>query len=182
MPVAGNCCVVPAATATDCGLIVIDTSCAAETINVVEPVIFPDEALMFAVPCNMLVASPVLLIVAVERSSEAHVAVEVRSNVEPSVKVPIAVNCWVVPSAIVGFAGFTAMETRDAAVTVRVVLPLIAPEVAVIVAVPVALLVARPILFPSLLMVATSGVSLDHCTVCVTSCVLPSVNVPVAAN
>ena len=51
-----------------------------------------------------------------------------------------------------------------------------------IVAVPVPAPVARPISVPSLLMLATSGVSLDHCTVCVTSCVLPSVNVPVAAN
>ena len=28
-----------------------------------------------------------------------------------SEKVPLAVNCWVVPSAMTGFAGVTAMET-----------------------------------------------------------------------
>ena len=39
-------------------------------------------------------------------------------------------NCCVVPKASVGFAGVTAMETRAAAVTVSVVLPLIEPEAA----------------------------------------------------
>lgn len=34
---------------------------------------------------------------------------------------PVAVNCFVVPSAILGFAGVTARETRAAAVMVKFV-------------------------------------------------------------
>ena len=70
-----------------------------------------------------------------------------------------------VPRAIEGFAGVTAMETRDAALTVKTVLPLMEPDVAVIVAVPVLTLVANPICLAALLMVATVGVSLDQVTV-----------------
>ena len=58
--------------------------------------------------------------------------------------VPVAVSCCVVPSAIEGSEGVTAIETRTALVTVRVVFPLIDPEVAVIVAMPVVMLVANP--------------------------------------
>jgi hypothetical protein len=100
----------------------------------------------------------------------------------PSVKVPIAVNCCVVPNAIDGVAGVTAIDASAAGVTVSVVFPVIEPEVAVIVAVPAFTLVASPICLSALLMVATDGESLVHCTVLVTSCVLPSVKVPVAVN
>ncbi|MBA7684673.1 hypothetical protein ES703_93079 [subsurface metagenome] len=56
------------------------------------------------------------------------------------------VNCCVLPSGTVGLAGVTVMETSSAAVTVRVVEPLIsvAGSVAVIVVVPGARAVARP--------------------------------------
>ncbi|MBA7684674.1 hypothetical protein ES703_93080 [subsurface metagenome] len=59
---------------------------------------------------------------------------------------PVAVNCCVLPSGTVGLAGVTVMETSSAAVTVRVVEPLIpvAGSVAVIVVVPGARAVARP--------------------------------------
>ena len=42
----------------------------------------------------------------------------------------MAVNCCWLPTAIDGFAGVTVMETKVAAVTVRLVEPLIEPEVA----------------------------------------------------
>jgi hypothetical protein len=47
---------------------------------------------------------------------------------------------------MLGVAGVTAMEDRVAALTVRVVLPEIFPEVAVMVAVPLATEVAKPVL------------------------------------
>ena len=53
-------------------------------------------------------------------------------------------NAWVVPSGIVGIAGVTAMETRTAGVTVRVVEPLIEPDVAVTLALPNPTLLATP--------------------------------------
>ena len=146
-------------------MIAIETNCAAVTVNNVEPVTPPDVALMFAAPCCTLVAKPVLAMVAIDCVSELQVAVDVRSCVVPSVNDPVAVNCCVVPRAIDGFAGVTAMDTSAAALTVKTVLPLTEPEVAVIVAAPVLTLVASPICLAALLMVATVGVSLDHATV-----------------
>ena len=84
-------------------------------------------------------------------------------------------NCWIVPSAIDGVAGVTAIDTSAAAVTVSVVDPFTVPEVAVIVAAPSVTVVASPIVGPALLIVATAGVSELHCTVAVMFCVLPSV-------
>jgi len=63
--------------------------------------------------------------------------------------VPVAVNCWVIPTNTLGLAGVTDREDRDG--TVRVVLPETVPNVAVMVAVPAATGVASPLVF----MVAT---------------------------
>ncbi len=106
---------------------------------------------MFAVPIATLCASPPLLIVAVEGVSEDHVAVPVRFCVVFSVNVPVAVNCWLVPFAIDGAAGVTAIETSAAEVTVSVVDPLTEPVVAVIVAVPSPTLLAKPCVGTALL-------------------------------
>ena len=76
------------------------------------------------------VARPVLLIVAMVVDEEFHVAVLVRFCEVPSLKVPVAVNCWVFPMVIEGFAGVTAMDASAAGVTVSVVLPETEPEVA----------------------------------------------------
>jgi hypothetical protein len=81
-------------------------------------------------PLPTAVARPAVLMVATPAADELHVAVLVRFWVLPSLYVPVAVNCCVLPLVIDGFAGVTAMETRVAAVTVRVVLPETAPEVA----------------------------------------------------
>jgi hypothetical protein len=161
---------------------VIETRAAAVTERIVEPVTIPEVALIAAVPVAALCASPVLFTEAVETVSEAHVTVEVRSWVLPSVNVPVALNCCLVPSAMEGFAGATAIEDSTAAVTVNVVMPLIDPELAVILAEPVPTLVPSPWVFVALLTAATAGVSEPHCAVLVTSWVVPSVNVPVAVN
>jgi hypothetical protein len=90
--------------------------------------------------------------------------------------VPVAVKGWVVPSGIAGIAGVTAMETRTAGVTVRVVEPLIEPEVAVTLVLP------NPTLLntPCELTVATPEFVVLQVTEFVRSSVLPSVYVPVA--
>lgn len=111
----------------------------------------------------------------------------------------MAVNCLVVPFAIDGVAGVTEMETSVADVTVNVVEPLtpLVGSVAVIVVVPIAMDVAKP-LEPAALLTTTFGepVALEiallivaapvldelHVTAVVRSCVVPSVNVPVAVN
>jgi hypothetical protein len=114
------------------------------TVRLVEPATVPEVALTVAVPIAALCASPVLFTEAVETVSDAQVTVKLRSWMLPSVNVPVALNCCLVPSAMEGFAGVTAIEDSTAAVTVNVVPPLIDPEAAVILAEPVPTLVPSP--------------------------------------
>ena len=79
-------------------------------------------------------------------------------------------NCWFVPDAIDGFTGVTAMDTRVAALTVRLPDPLTVPDVAVMVVVPMPVPVARP----PLAIVATPGDEELQVTVLVRFRVLPS--------
>jgi hypothetical protein len=150
----------------------------AVTVNVVEPLVAPDVAWIVVVPCATPVAKPVALIVATFVADELHVAVALRSCVELSLYVPVAVKCCVLPIAIDGFAGVTARDTNVAAVTVRGVLPLIDPEVAVIVVLPCATLVAKSVA----LIIATFVADELHVTLAVRFCVEPSLYVPVAVN
>jgi hypothetical protein len=83
----------------------------------------------------------------------------------------VAVNCWLVPDVIEGFAGVTAIDTRVAVVTARVVDPLTVPKLAPTVVVPTPFPVARP----PLEIVATPGDEELQVTVLVRFCVLPSV-------
>ncbi len=57
---------------------------------------------------------------------------------------PVAVNCWLVPLAMLGLAGVTVIETSAAGFTVNVVVPETLPDAAVIVVVPADTDVARP--------------------------------------
>lgn len=82
----------------------------------------------------------------------------------------MAANCCFVPSAMDAFAGVTAMDTMVAGVTVRLLDPLIEPELALMVAVPTAVAVTSPV-------ADTVAVVVDeelHVAVLVRSCVLPS--------
>ena len=56
----------------------------------------------------------------------------------------MALNCWVVPLAMEGEGGVTAMDTRVAEVTVKVVELVTAPRVAVMAVVPGLMPVANP--------------------------------------
>jgi len=94
----------------------------------------------------------------------------------PSLYVPIAMNCCVVPNAIEGVVGVTAIERRvGALVTVSTVDPVTLTDVALTVAVPKPTPVACPCVPGWLLTVATVVVSEFHCTVSVMFCVVPSV-------
>ena len=164
------------------GVTAMETSVAVTelTVIVVEPLIVPDVALIVAVPAPALVAKPPDAIVATEALDELHTAVLVRFCVVPSLNVPVAVNCCVAPSAIEGFAGVTAIDCSVAAVTVNRVEPVTLPSMAATVTVPFATEVANPCVGAELLIVATVPVPALQCTDCVTFCVLPSLNVPVA--
>jgi len=86
----------------------------------------------------------------------------------------VAVNCWVVPAAIEGFIGVTAIETRVAGVTVSVVDPEMLPEVAVIIVEPAAAEVANPLEPAALLIVAAPVFDELQVAAVVRSCVVPS--------
>jgi hypothetical protein len=77
-------------------------------------------------------------------SAVVQVTEPVKTSVLPSLYVPVAANCRVVPKAKDGLAGVTAIETSTAWLTVSVAVPVIDPELAVIVDVPTPAPVARP--------------------------------------
>ena len=85
---------------------------------------------MVLVPVPTALAKPVLLMVATEVFEELQVAVLVRFCVLPSLYVPMAVNCCIVPLGIEVLAGVTAIEERTGGVTVNVVEPVTEPEAA----------------------------------------------------
>jgi hypothetical protein len=145
VPVALNFIDVPFSIRGFAGFTVMETKCALETVNVVDPFTEPNAAVIVVLPVATLVAVPRLSMVAVAAEEEVQNTDVLISWLLESLKVPVATNCFVVPTAMVEFAGVTAIETSVAAVTVREAVPLTPPEVAVIVAVPVPTPVARPV-------------------------------------
>jgi hypothetical protein len=78
VPVAENCCVVPATIEVFVGAIAIDCNVAAVTVSTVEPLIDDDAAVIVEVPTPAPLASPEALIVVIEVVPELHVTVLVR--------------------------------------------------------------------------------------------------------
>jgi hypothetical protein len=130
VPVAVNCSVALFAIEGFAGVTAIDTSVAAVTVSSVVPLTAPEVASMLLIPVPTPVANPPAVIVAMLVVCELQVTDPVKFCVELSENVPVAVNCFVVPFAIEGFAGVTAIDTSVAEVTVSVVEPLTPPEVA----------------------------------------------------
>jgi hypothetical protein len=86
---------------------------------------------MVAVPGAMHFATPATLgalaIVATLAEDELQWLFRLMSCVLPSLKVPVATNCWVPPAVAVGVAGVTATDTSVPVPTVKVVVP-VTPE------------------------------------------------------
>lgn len=138
----------------------MDFNVAAVTVRSVEPEIVPRVAEIFDEPTLTEVASPALLIVATPVVAEAQVTELVILSVLPSEYVPVAVNGCVVPNAIDGFGGVTAIEVSVRVLTVRIVVPLCPLIAAEIVVVPPARPVANPggnALPPPVVIVAMRG-------------------------
>src|SRR6266705_2322314 len=149
------------------------------TVTEVLPEMLPSVAVIVAVPFLLAFAKPfdppALLIVTTPGLDELQVTWVVRSCIVLSLKVPVAVNCWVSPSGRLGLAGVTAIEVRVAAVTVSVVFPETSPKVAVIVmGPPAATDVAKPCEPPALLIVDTAVLDELQVTWVVRSCVVKS--------
>jgi hypothetical protein len=87
------------------------------------PEIPPEVAVMVVVPTETPMARPVLSIVATDVSDQPQVTCVVISWLVPLEYVPVAVNCWMAPTGMLGLTGVTVMEDRFAVTTVRVVLP-----------------------------------------------------------
>jgi hypothetical protein len=75
------------------------------TVNVVFPEIPPDVAVMTDEPTPMPYAKPLEVTVATEVVPEDQVTEEVMPWDVPSVYVPVAVNCMVIPAVMLGLAG-----------------------------------------------------------------------------
>jgi hypothetical protein len=159
------------------GMMLMDTRWAVDTVKVVEPLTNPSVAEMVVVPVARLPTEPRLFMVAVAGLEEPQRTERVRSCVLVSLKVPVAANCFVVPTAMLEFAGVTAIDTNVALLTLSEAVPVTEPEIALIVADPVPTDVARP----EALTVAVPGTEDVHVTD-VKSCVLPSSKVPTALN
>jgi hypothetical protein len=102
----------------------------------------PEVARIVVVPTAIPVASPEALIDATPGVVELQLTELVKSRDEPSLNVPVAVNCCVPAIGIEEVVGLRAMEAR--LMTVKVVVPVIGPELACIVVVPAAIAVANP--------------------------------------
>ncbi len=155
---ATKACVRPAGIDGLTGVTAIDTRLAAVTVSVAVPVRPSTAAPMVVVPTAAEVArpcEPAALLIVAAGLDELQVTRVVRGCMVPSVYTPVAVNCWVVPSAMLGFAGVTLIETSDAPLTVNTVEPVAPFKAAVMVDVPPLTPVAKPTLPGALLMVAT---------------------------
>jgi len=159
------------------GVMLMPTRWAVDTVRSVEPLTVPKAAAIVVLPVARLVATPVLAIVAVAGFEELQTTDPEMSCVLLSLKDPLAVNCFVVPVAIVEFAGVTVIETRVAPVTVRDAVPVTEPDAAVIVVVPVPKLLANPLTSTD----ATAPDEDDQLTDD-NNCVLPSSKFPTALN
>lgn len=145
--------------------------------RLVDPATAPRVAVMVVLPVATLLARPCALMVAAAAVDELQITEVAMSCVLESLKVPFAVNCFVVPTDMLEFAGVTAIETKVALVTVNDAAPFIDPEVAVMVAVPVPVLVTKPVA-STVAIEFEDEVQVNE----VNSCVLPSSKLPMAVN
>ena len=186
VPIAVNCWVSPRGTVGVVGVTEIDSSTAPLTVKVDKPLTPLSVALIVAVPTATVVARPcdptAFEIVALPGVSDDHATCVVRSRVVVSLNVPTAVNCWVRPSGTFGLVGVTSIESSTAAVTVSWVEPVIRPVDALTVVAPALIVVARPCEPATFEICATVMSDEAHITCAVRSCVVLSLNVPIAVN
>ena len=104
----------------------------------------PDVAVTVALPFAIAFTTPALLTATVAGEAD-HETLLVKFCVVPSLKVPVAVNCFVLPMVKDGLAGVIDNEAKVAGSTVRFVDALREPEAAVIAADPVDKAEIRPV-------------------------------------
>jgi hypothetical protein len=157
LPVAVNCCVVPTISAGFGGATSIEITEA--DVSSVVPATVPKAAVIVTVPVvsGSADARPVPVTVAMASTDEVHATLPVKSCVAEFSRVAVAVNCCVVPDAIVESAGVIAIaETGDIDSVVEPEIPAVE---AVMVVVP-ELISDEAVTSPASFTVATA-VSLD---------------------
>lgn len=122
----------------------MSTSDAGFTVNVALPDTEPKVAITLDWPAALPNATPLELTSAKTGAETFHCTDSVRSCELPSLRVPVAVNCWVVPASTAAEAGCTAIDTSVAGLTEKLAEPLIDPIAAFTVLEPVASAVAIP--------------------------------------
>jgi hypothetical protein len=148
------------------------------TVTPVNPVVLPEMAEIVALPTLTACARPELLMVTNAVAVELQVTDAVILLEVPSLNCPSALYCCDVPFGREAPAGVTVMATSVAEVTVSFVEALALPDAALMVVLPGTSAAANP----AALIVATAVAEEVHVTELVTSCMLPSVKVPVAVN
>ena len=126
--------------------------------------------MIIVVPAATAVAVA-LLTSATSGIDEVQVTDVVKSCVELSENVPVAVYCWEEPVARLEVAGCTSINTSAAGFTVRITESERFPATAVITVAPVVSEVASPLNPDALLTAATAGVDDSQLTNVVTSCI-----------
>ena len=115
----------------------MDCSVAGVTVRTAVLEVTPvKEAVMLLVPVPTPVAKPELLMVATVVVAEFQVTEPLIFAWLESLYVPVAVNCCIVPLAIDGFAGVTAMDCRKTPVIVNVCAEEAFPEVVSVTVMP----------------------------------------------
>jgi len=114
----------------------IEVRFAAFTLSTDVALIPPKLPVMVDVPIFLPVVKPLVVIEATLTAEDCHCVTPVTSCFVPSENPAVAVNCWLIPSAMVGLAGAMLSEVGVAELTVNRVLPLIDPCVAVMVVLP----------------------------------------------
>ena len=179
VPTALNCAAVPLAIPGLTGVTAIDVSVAAVIVNVVTSV-FPvatSVAVIVVAPNVNAEANPVTgSILAIAGVEEIQVTEDVFTTDVLSELIPIAVNCCVVPLAILGLTGVIARDESVAEVTsnvVEFVMPVAASIAEIVMGPPTVSAVATPLAPAALLILATAeiGGAVAHVTDAVKSSV-----------
>ena len=157
------------------GVIVIDVNVATVTVTAAVPDTPAWVAVIVAEPTPVPVTSPWLpcasLTTALVESEDVQLADCVRSWVDLSEKVPVAVSCWLVPLAIDTDGGVTTIEESVGDVTVAVMDPETVPTNALTSELPTPRANNNPCRPVALLTTAILGSTVRQATTWVRSCV-----------
>jgi hypothetical protein len=134
------------------------------------------------VPVAAVVAKPLEFTDATPTFDELQVTCVLRFSVDPSLKLPTAVNCTDPPAATEGLLGVTVIDVSVALVTVNPAVPNWPANRAVIVALPGETPVAKPLVSVESPTVATDEGAEDQDAEPVRFCILPSAKFPIAVN